>query len=85
MSRPIDPAKDFNDDDLAGMARRVANNALQSAEVSNEAAIYCGHLFRDHIYNAALEMLRVVALHERQRGERDTGTLKPTHYNERTP
>ncbi len=76
----VDTSKDFVDDDLQGIARRVANNAISSAEISDPAAVYCGHLFRDHIYRSALEMLRTVALHERQRGGRDTSTLVPTHY-----
>ena len=77
----VDTSKDFVDDDLQGIARRVANNAVSAAEIENPAAVYCGHLFRDHIYNAALEMLRTVALHERQRGGRDASTLVPTHYS----
>lgn len=77
----VDTSKDFVDGDLQGIARRVANNAISSAEVSDRAAVYCGHLFRDHIYNAALEMLRTVAMHERQRAGRDTSTLRPTHFS----
>lgn len=79
----VDTSQDFVDDDLQGIARRVANNAISSAEASDKAAVYCAHLFRDHIYNEALAMLRTVALHERQRAGRDTSTLVPTHYNER--
>jgi hypothetical protein len=81
MSTPIDTAKDFTDDDIQGMARRVANNAIRSAEASDRAAVYAGHLFRDHIYNEALLILRSVALHERQRADRETTALLPTHYN----
>lgn len=79
----VDTSKDFVDDDLQGIARRIANNAIQSAEISHKAAVYSGHLFREHIYTEALAMLRTVALHERQRAGRDTSTLVPTHYNER--
>jgi hypothetical protein len=52
--------------DLEGFARRVANNAIQSAEIADPAAVYCGHLFREFIYAEALSMLRTVVQHERQ-------------------
>lgn len=81
MTQPIDQAKDFTDDDIQGIAHRVANNAVQSAEIADKAAVYCSHLFREHIYAAALEMLRTVALHERQRAQRETATLVPTHFS----
>lgn len=81
MTNKVDTSKDFTDDDLQGIARRVANNAVQSAESADRAAVYCGHLFRDHVYASALEMLRTVALHERQRAGRDTASLKATHFN----
>jgi len=81
MGKPIDLARDFTDDDLAGMARRIANNGIQSAEISTPEIIGYGHYYREHVELAALEILRAVALHERQRGERDTSTLVPTHYN----
>lgn len=80
---PLDPAKDFTDDDLQGLARRIANNAVQSAEIDNKAAVYAGGLFREHIFSAALEMLRTAVLHERQRSGRSTDGLMPTHLNAR--
>lgn len=55
----------LNDDDLEGFARRVANNAIQSAEIKDQAAVYCGHLFREHIVTEALAMLKTVVQHER--------------------
>lgn len=55
----------LNDDDLDGFANRVANNAIQSAEVADKAAVYCGHLFRQHIKDEALAMLKTVVQHER--------------------
>jgi hypothetical protein len=84
MSTPIDPRKDFTDDDLQGAARRVANNATQNAEIEHRALTGYSHYYREHIVAAALEMLRTVALHERQRAGRDTSSLFPTHYNERS-
>jgi hypothetical protein len=56
--------------DLEGFARRVANNAVQSAENVDKAAVYCGHLFREHIYTEALYMLCTVVQHERQEAGR---------------
>lgn len=56
--------------DLEGFARRVANNAIQSAEIADKAAVYCGHLFREHVYAEALYMLRTVVQHERQEAGR---------------
>ena len=55
----------LNDSDLEGFANRVANNAVQSAEIANKAAVYCGHLFREHIKTEALAMLKTVVQHER--------------------
>ena len=60
----------LNEVDIEGFARRVANNAIQSAEIDDKAAIYCGHLFREHIRLEALSMLKVVVLHERQQAGR---------------
>lgn len=62
----VDDERTLTDADLEGFARRVANNAVQSAEVDNQAAVYCGHLFREHIFSEALLMLKTVVLHERQ-------------------
>jgi len=56
----------LNEADLAGFASRVANNAIQSAEISDKAAVYVGHLFREHIRAEALSMLKTVVQHERQ-------------------
>lgn len=81
MPEPIDTSKDFTDDDIQGLARRVANNAVQSAEVQHRAAVYAAGLFRESIYAAALEMLRTAVMHERQRAGRDIESLKPTHWN----
>lgn len=78
---PVDTAKDFTDDDLVGMARRIANNGLQSAEIATPALVGYGHYYREHIERAALEILRAVALHERQRANRDTSSLVPTQWN----
>lgn len=58
-------ARTLNDSDLEGFARRIANNAIQSAEINDKAAIYCGHLFRDHIIAEATAMLKTVVQHER--------------------
>lgn len=80
---PIDPNKDFLDDDLAGMARRIANNAIQSAENTNPALIGYGHQWREHIVAEAHYMLRTVVMHERQRAGRDHAGIFPTHLNER--
>ncbi|WP_334151640.1 hypothetical protein [Hyphomicrobium sp.] len=81
MTAPIDPAKDFTDDDLQGLARRVANYAVESAEAHNRAAVYSSSLFRESIFNEALQMLRTAVMHERQRAGRDIDSLKPTHWN----
>jgi len=81
MTSPIDTAKDFTDDDLQGIAHRVANNATQSAEIEHRVLVGYSHYYREHIYTAALEMLRTVALHERQRAGRDHSTLVPTHLS----
>ena len=59
----------LNEADLEGFARSVANNAIQSAEIADKAAVYAGHLFREHIYAEALSMLRTVVQHERQQAE----------------
>lgn len=58
-------ARTLNDSDLEGFANRVANHAIQDAEIANKAAIYCGHLFRAHIIASALAMLKTVVQHER--------------------
>lgn len=80
MADPVDLSKDFTDDDLLGIARRVANNATQWAEIEHRALVGYSHYYREHIIRAAHEMLRTVALHERQRGGRDTSSLVGTHY-----
>lgn len=82
MTNSVDTSKDFTDDDLQGIARRVANNATQSAEIEHRALVGYGHYYQEHIYVAALEMLRTVAMHERQRAGRDHSTLVPTHFSE---
>lgn len=83
MSATIDTAKDFVDDDLDGIAHRIANNAIQAAEIANPALIGLGHYWREHIIKEAHFMLRTVVMHERQRAGRDHPGIFPTHYNER--
>lgn len=60
----------LNEKDLEGMARRIANNAIQTAEIKDAAAVYAGQLFREHIYAEALMMLKTVVQHERQQAGR---------------
>lgn len=55
-------ARTLNDTDLQEIARRIANNAIQSAEASNKAAVHVGHLFCEHVYIEALAMLRLVVV-----------------------
>lgn len=83
MSEPIDSAKDFVDDDLSGIAHRIANNAIQSAEIENRGLVGLGHHWREHIIKEAHYMLRTVVVHERQRAGRDHAGIFPTHMNER--
>lgn len=80
---PIDPSKDFLDDDLLGMAQRIANNAIQTAEILNPALVGYGHHWREHIITEAHYMLRTAVMHERQRAGRDHSGIFPTHFNER--
>lgn len=58
-------ARTLNDADLEGFARRVANYAIESAEAREPAAVYCGHIFREHIITEAFQMLKTVVQHER--------------------
>lgn len=58
-------ARTLNDADLEGFATRLANFAIEDAEAHNRAAVYCGHLFREHIKRQALAMLKTVVQHER--------------------
>ena len=58
-------ARTLDDGDLEGFARRIANNAIQSAEISDKAAVYCGQLFREHIVAEAKLILQAVVAHER--------------------
>ena len=60
----------LNEADLEGFARRIWNNARQSAEIDNKAAVYSGFLFRDAVIQEALSMLRIVVLHERMQAGR---------------
>lgn len=65
MTEDEKTARTLNDGDLEGFANRVANHAIQDAEIANKAAVYCGHLFREHIVTSALAMLKTVVQHER--------------------
>jgi hypothetical protein len=53
----------LNDDDLAGMARRIADYARSALD---KAWIYLPS-FRDEVTSEALAMLKTVILHERRK------------------
>jgi hypothetical protein len=58
-------ARTLNDADLDGFANRIANDSISDAEAHHRAAVYSGHLFREHIKKNALQMLKTVVQHER--------------------
>lgn len=73
MSEPIDPDKDFEGADLDGIARRIANQAISSAQAKEPHSIHMAHLFREHIIDWARLYLGTVVVHERARAGRAIG------------
>lgn len=55
----------LNDDDLEGIARRIADNARRSLEATDKTWVYMPS-FRNEVIREAFQMLQTVVLHERR-------------------